>query len=796
MEKLKVHIDPKHYSQKPSGNEIAGIKSRLREETTQSTVSLKELAEKICHGHTVSPAVMRGMSAADWQEQQLFLVDIDNECDEMLARRKGCTVEKLPAKERTPILSVENALNICKEQKLPVAFYYHTFGSSNEKLKFRLGFVMEQPVKNPMERQRIIKTLVSLFPQSDKSCINADRMFFGTNSEVVICDSKARITIDAINYAFPQPDMQSTQKSENSPVETYDTELEELKRNFEFLPFLKERNGECKLTPNGAVFKNCEICGHHNDLVYYSNTNTFYCFSSSGKIGGSIIDYLIKVENLTVSQAIDKFKYELCGLERKEFDWKNPVPLREDLALPQFPVNCLPKALKEWVLALAENTFTAVDMAGIASLAILSTSLQGKFDIMGNDNYFEPLNLYILLIAKSGERKSPIVRQMTRVIYQYENEENAKRQPKIDAQETELRVKYNLAEQFMKKGKTEEAIKLKAECREIEKNMLKPLRLIADDITPEALASLLADCDGRLSIYSTEGGLFDTLAGRYSNNPFIDTVLKAHCGDPIRVDRKGHPCEYINSPALTMLLSAQENVLDGLLGNDVFKSRGLTARILYSKPKSLIGTRILKTPAIPEDIENGYNELVLKLLNIPFPKNAKPNHLMLEESASHLLEKFFDWVEPQLVGDLENMEGWGEKFIGTTLRIAGLLHCAEHKSDSAHTLVSLKTLKKAIKIGKYFLKHAQYTFSLMGADKALQGAKQIVKKLKTQSSKELSKYQIFRLCRGSFAKADDALPSLELLVEYGYLKEQVNGTPTGGRPRASTYILNPKFFDS
>ena len=316
MEKFKLHIDPKHYSQKPAGNEIAGIKSRLQKGAVPSIVSLEELADKISHGHSISPAVMSGMSTADWQEQQLFLVDIDNECDEMLARRKGCTVDKLLPDERTPILSVENALNICKEQQLPVAFYYHTFSSSNKKPKFRLGFVMGQPVKIPMERYRIIQTLVSLFPQSDKSCINADRIFLGTNSEVVICDSKARITMDTINHAFPQPEMQSTQKSENSPAETYDTELEELKRNFDFLSFLKERNGECKLTTKGATFKNCEICGHHDNLAYYSNDNTFYCFSDNGNIGGSIIDYLIKVENLSVSQAIDKFKYELCGLEK------------------------------------------------------------------------------------------------------------------------------------------------------------------------------------------------------------------------------------------------------------------------------------------------------------------------------------------------------------------------------------------------------------------------------------------------------------------------------------------------
>ena len=41
-------------------------------------------------------------------------------------------------------------------------------------------------------------------------------------------------------------------------------------------------------------------------------------------------------------------------------------------------------------------------------------------------------------------------------------------------------------------------------------------RLVADDITPEAAASLLAEQGGRLAIISAEGGIFDIIAGRYS----------------------------------------------------------------------------------------------------------------------------------------------------------------------------------------------------------------------------------------------------------------------------------------
>jgi hypothetical protein len=62
-------------------------------------------------------------------------------------------------------------------------------------------------------------------------------------------------------------------------------------------------------------------------------------------------------------------------------------------------------------------------------------------------------------------------------------------------------------------------------------------RLVADDITPEAAASLLAEQGGRLAVLSAEGGIFATMAGRYSCGvPSLEVFLKGHAGDLLRVD--------------------------------------------------------------------------------------------------------------------------------------------------------------------------------------------------------------------------------------------------------------------
>lgn len=106
--------------------------------------------------------------------------------------------------------------------------------------------------------------------------------------------------------------------------------------------------------------------------------------------------------------------------------WEKPEPLEKKIQLPDFPVDCLPKTIKDYVKAVSESTATPVDMCAIASLAVISGTVQGKYKIRGKPGYFEPLNLYALIIANPAERKSAVIRAMTKHIHKYEREENKK----------------------------------------------------------------------------------------------------------------------------------------------------------------------------------------------------------------------------------------------------------------------------------------------------------------------------------------------------------------------------------
>ena len=133
-------------------------------------------------------------------------------------------------------------------------------------------------------------------------------------------------------------------------------------------------------------------------------------------------------------------------------------------------------------------------------------------------------------------------------------------------------------------------------------------RLVADDVTPEAAASLLAEQGGRLAVLSAEGGIFTTMSGRYSGGvPSLEVFLKGHAGDLLRVDRKGRPAEHVPAPALTLGLALQPEVLRDIARLPGFRGRGLLARILYSLPENTVGRRRIGAAAVPAAVSHAYH---------------------------------------------------------------------------------------------------------------------------------------------------------------------------------------------
>ena len=108
------------------------------------------------------------------------------------------------------------------------------------------------------------------------------------------------------------------------------------------------------------------------------------------------------------------------------------VPLKPEMnMLPDFPVECLPEGIWDYVVAVAHHTQTPVDMAAGVALGILAICLQGKIRVEGNIGHYEQTSLYVLIVAPPGSRKSSVIHEMTSVIEDHEEAYNEKLQPLI-----------------------------------------------------------------------------------------------------------------------------------------------------------------------------------------------------------------------------------------------------------------------------------------------------------------------------------------------------------------------------
>ena len=476
------------------------------------------------------------------------------------------------------------------------------------------------------------------------------------------------------------------------------------------------------------------------------------------------------------------------------------VPLKgREGDLPPFPVECLPYVMRDYVQAVAEHSQTSVDMAAVIGLGVLAVCLQGKYVVEGTPGYWEPLSLFAVVIAPPGERKSSVMRDMVQFLYDYEREFNESRQAELrrNRQERESMERYISGLQEKLWHSTDEMLELELQHLEAQLEdmpVVKPVRFFADDCSSEALTKLLANNDGVLSVISTEGGIFDIMAGRYNNRVNIDVWLKGHCGDAIRVDRLGREPEYIPNPALSAILTIQPVVLDEIMSNATMAGRGLIARFLYASPPSMIGTRHFRTPEIPEEIRAAYKELVYQLMALP--KSDKPTVLTIAPHAADIIAFHFREHEIYLAGEGQMISDWASKYIGAVLRIAGLLHVVE--PDREDDEISPEIMRRAIQIGRYFLAHSVYAYSMMGSDLSVKKAQFVLGKLKKDRITSIKRWELAKLCRGKFfKKSEDLYPTLELLQSCGYiLQTDANTQPTPGRRRDILVLVNPAVYQS
>lgn len=323
---IQLNIDAVKYTDKETAkSDMGNISKRLRSVDSIRRTWPAGLRDCVKMGLTFCPAVLTGGTVDNWQQQEVICIDVDNE-------------DFKTKKPLEDMMQPEDALQILKDQELSPMLLYHTFSSSAEWPRYRIVFVLSEPLTDPEETKQLATSLRCVleslfFGATDPSATDLNRMYLGGKEDCIIYFDENNITDVEKLRELPKP----TEKKEEPPKKerptgSYHNELNRLEdqlshdiNNFDLVSYLQSEGSSLKRRGNTKYMNPCPICGGRDDFQVFRNS--WVCYGAKGadkgrngrRPGGSIIDLLEITRGINKGKALEVFKYDLMHYDRKEW---------------------------------------------------------------------------------------------------------------------------------------------------------------------------------------------------------------------------------------------------------------------------------------------------------------------------------------------------------------------------------------------------------------------------------------------------------------------------------------------
>jgi hypothetical protein len=488
-----------------------------------------------------------------------------------------------------------------------------------------------------------------------------------------------------------------------------------------------------------------------------------------------------------------------------EFSWDVPA-LFDDVSTPEIPSTLLPGIYGNFARSLALAAEVPESLTTMAVLGVLSAVCAKRFVIAPQSGWDEPINLYVLAALPPANLKSLVVRSSMKPIDAWEFNQRLAMEPAIQLAKSKRK---NEESQILslrgKASKSSDPLKRQsdfAEVNRLEAEMTSipvPPQIYVNDVTPETLTTVVCEQNGKLAIISDEGGIFEVLAGLYSKGQSnYDIVLKGIDGGRVRLRRKDRDLDV--SPYITMLLVVQPQIIRNMSDKKAFQGRGLLERFLYILPRSNLGHRSLDTKPVTEALCKQYDQAVQNLLNIQpdieLGGIETPRTLQLAPAARVVWQAFRHDIEVELgpEGKFACCLGWGGKVAGFTLRIAGLMHIAEH-GETTLTIGS-DSMERAVNMARLLAEHALAAFGLMRNDEPAEDAQALYEWLMKTGQMEFRRTECQRKFHGRFTGKKRFDAALAVLIDRSIISPLRQETTTEGKRQTGYYDVNPALFES
>ncbi|WP_130472467.1 YfjI family protein [Candidatus Magnetaquicoccus inordinatus] len=397
-----------------------------------------------------------------------------------------------------------------------------------------------------------------------------------------------------------------------------------------------------------------------------------------------------------------------------------------------FPTEALPQSLLTAAAEIARFTKTDIASAATVCLSVAATAVGKKARIEERPGLYHYPALFFVVIAGSGERKSPVFKSATFPLEQWAESQAEQHAAMVAMVQAENAVAdAQLASLKRQAGKELDPAKRAAIAKRIAEETAKRRqlpaspRLFASDVTEEALFRLQHARNGEYSVMTGEGrSTIDQICGRYaSGGRTADSIyLAGVSGDTVTRDRIGSSSEgpensVIVNPCLNVCIMIQPDKFSELLSHPSLKESGLVARILPVKPVSLVGQRFEEADeaGLDESATAGFYRTVTGFLNSKRPTDpatgrAVPHLARLGAVAKEARRQWHNTVEALMAPgrELEGCRDIASKAVTQCVKIALVLHLLEKPEQihADHSELSLAMWRSAQLLAEHFLETA------------------------------------------------------------------------------------------
>lgn len=519
----------------------------------------------------------------------------------------------------------------------------------------------------------------------------------------------------------------------------------------------------------------------------YDKDKTRAAFQSFGHYSGK------PATGASLQYIVDQQEKEAPAIEwppLMDLDTAAPVPL---------PVNEWPPILRNYATAASRETETPLELPAMLALGVLAVAGQRLADVNIKPGYVEPVNLMIATALPPALRKSAEFKRAIKPLLQWESQNRKRLEPEIQKAESRLSMQKERIKQqrqaVAKEKDDRKAAAMMEKITEMEADLPEVPsmpRVYTSDVTTEHLGTMMERNNGELGLLSAEGGIFETMAGRYNQGvPNIDLYLNGHAGDPVRIDRGSKPPVILDDPRLTIALAVQPDVLHSLSTKPGFKGRGLLGRFLYALPPSNLGNRSGQGERMDAFTEASFSDTVKALLSAGEGKEQR-DLIKLSDEAREIWQQCWQDVESKMGENalFEHCRDWAGKLPGAVARIAALFHIARYGQDYMTSTVSADDMKAAVRTGEALASHALAVYGLMAADPDTEAAKVLIKWIKRHGLQQFSTRDAHQQHKSRFPRVAELEQPLQILAERGYIRLIQTDQQGPGRP-SKAYQVNP-----